>query len=483
MQRIIFRKGLDAQLANTILEVGSPGWVTDTKCLAVGDGSNSPPRIITTKSTGSFSFLNLDKLTMPGNLAFDSLKPGAIGSITPARMTYTKGLLAFRGLDSNGQDTWGNPVIMSSDQTLTIVNGDGSANNIDARINLNSDLLKNLIRNTITINAGGVTGLNELIIQILNSLISANDTVHYGVDVSQSANTITVASFDNPITSLPAGTTLAILVKGRNTGPTVANLGSQLGNGIPVVRTDGSPLKESDLVPGVVYFAARPDGKLGIVNFNPSQSPSRNSLSFLSSTTWTVPDGCYFIFARVWGGGGAGGSSAGSNSNTGVAGSGGGGGGYAEGFYLVTPGQQIPITVGRGGTPNAGEAGNPGGTTSVGNYLFATGGNFGFGGVNGVQGIYAGTGGSSGGGQLNADGITGGFGYSMVTVLGQPANAVSGIGGSSPFGGGAPALNIGTSGANGNFPGGGGNGGAGGETGLGGGMGGAGGNGVAIITF
>lgn len=480
MQRIIFRKGLDAQLQNTILEVGTPGWVTDTKCLAVGDGSVNPPRIITTKSTGSFSFLNLDKLTMPGNLAFDALKPGAIGPITPSRMVANPGLLAYRGLDANGQDTWGNPVIISSDQTLNIANGDGKANNIDARINLNSDLLKNLIRTTVNVDAGNIDGLTEVILNIINGIISANDTVHYGVDVSQSGNTIVVNSFDNPLTSLPAGTTLAILVKNRNTGTTTANLGT-LGSSISVVRTDGSNLKESDIVPGVVFFVMRPDGKLGLVNFNPSQSPARNSLSFLNSTTWTVPEDCYFIFARIWGAGGGGGSSAGSNSLTGVAGSGAGGGGYSEGFFLVTPGQQIPVTVGRGG--QGGDDGGSGGTTSLGNFLYASGGQNGFGGVNAIQSQAAGQPGSGGGGQLNATGASGGYAYSFVADSNLSVAPCSGIGGASPFGGGSPSLNIATSGNPGNFPGGGGNGGAGGQGAPGAGLGGNGANGVVIITF
>ena len=64
------------------------------------------------------------------------------------------------------------------------------------------------------------------------------------------------------------------------------------------------------------------------------------------STTFTVPDGIYFM--KLYGAG-AGGGAGGSYYST--AGQGGGGGGYADGIEVeCTPGSTISITVGNGGS-------------------------------------------------------------------------------------------------------------------------------------
>ena len=81
---------------------------------------------------------------------------------------------------------------------------------------------------------------------------------------------------------------------------------------------------------------------------------------FASSGSFTVPAGVTRMRFRVWGPGGKGGFS---NSNSWGA-SGAGGGGYAHGEFSVTPGQVIPITVGK----ISGE------TSSVGPFISATSG-------------------------------------------------------------------------------------------------------------
>ena len=77
-----------------------------------------------------------------------------------------------------------------------------------------------------------------------------------------------------------------------------------------------------------------------------------NTVTFTSSTTWTVPNGVYLINDLfLVGGGGAGGS----NSNSG----GGGGGGQVllTTNYSTTPGSTISITVGAGGVASSGTSG------------------------------------------------------------------------------------------------------------------------------
>lgn len=85
-----------------------------------------------------------------------------------------------------------------------------------------------------------------------------------------------------------------------------------------------------------------------------------------TSGTWTVPEGVHEVEVMLFGGGGAGYyRQSGSHSG------GGGGSGYMNhGKFYVTPGQQIPITIGAGATDYSSD----GGATSFGDMLSANGG-------------------------------------------------------------------------------------------------------------
>jgi hypothetical protein len=135
--------------------------------------------------------------------------------------------------------------------------------------------------------------------------------------------------------------------------------------------------------------------------------------------TFTVPNGVTKVWAQVWGGGaGAGGAS----STTSTGGTGGGAGGFTSGIFGVTPGQQIPLTVGAGGTPGAaaGGTGGNGGTSSFGALCSATGGTGGAGNANS-----GGSGGTGTGGDLNLPG--GNASFSVPVASGY---YMSGMGGS-----------------------------------------------------
>lgn len=103
---------------------------------------------------------------------------------------------------------------------------------------------------------------------------------------------------------------------------------------------------------------------------------SGQKLYVTTSRSWTVPSNAGCVRVRAIGAGGSG-ASTGSILCCcyGVA-TGGGGGGYGLGFYTLTPGSSICLTVGVGGCVNCNCAcaGVDGGTTSFGNYLTATGG-------------------------------------------------------------------------------------------------------------
>lgn len=157
--------------------------------------------------------------------------------------------------------------------------------------------------------------------------------------------------------------------------------------------------------------------------------------------TFIVPDGVYRIKARVIGGGGGAGGSQSAKS-----GGGGGGGGYAEGWFSVTPGQVITITVGAGGAGGtAGNFGVSGGLSSFGSFISAAGGAYGDAGGGGTGA--GGFGGSGAGGDINSVGSDGSDG----TTNGAAGGGTGGgslLGGATRSGGtGRNSLSIGGGGA------------------------------------
>lgn len=142
---------------------------------------------------------------------------------------------------------------------------------------------------------------------------------------------------------------------------------------------------------------------------------------FTGSGTFTVPAGVYRIRVTNTGGGGGG-----AGCGTGNSGNGGGAGGTAIGFYGVTPGQTISVTIGAAGTAGISGGGNGGngGTTSFGSLCSATGGQ------GGTVGAGASGGGTGTGGQINIGGGDGTEGAGLTSAI------YAGAGGASFWGGG-----------------------------------------------
>ena len=139
--------------------------------------------------------------------------------------------------------------------------------------------------------------------------------------------------------------------------------------------------------------------------------------TFTSSGTFTAPAGCSNVYVQVVGGGGG---SAGYCES-------GGAGGYAEGFYPVSAGSTVSVTIGGGGGGVTYYAvASSGGTTSFGSYVSATGG----GGANTTIQHGGGAGGSGSGGNVNIYGGTG------CGHLNHGSYSQAAYGGASYFGGG-----------------------------------------------
>jgi hypothetical protein len=214
-------------------------------------------------------------------------------------------------------------------------------------------------------------------------------------------------------------------------------------------------LIQSAAFPGVFWQSSvdnnttNPDtGGEGWVSF-----PQRGIQAITVSGNFTVPAGVTILEVEMWGGGGGSGSGAPGNG-----GSGGGGGGYSHGFFSVTPGQVIPVTVGTGGAPtNAGTISEfltmaaSGGAGGASNSDVGSAGGIGEGGTENFTG-QSGNGGSS----FSATAFMGGAGGGSprgalgtqfaVTANGTSFNGTPGFFPGGGASGGAAASNASTSG-------------------------------------
>jgi hypothetical protein len=139
--------------------------------------------------------------------------------------------------------------------------------------------------------------------------------------------------------------------------------------------------------------------------------------AFTSSTTWNRPSGVRYIRVQLVGSGGGGSG----HGESGAA------GGYAERLVDISGVSTVSVTIngGGGGTYYSGAGGNSGGSCSFGPYVSASGGH----GANRHNQHNGGLPGVGSGGDLNIYGGAGG-GHEQRS---------SGMGGSSFFGGAAPA--------------------------------------------
>lgn len=158
---------------------------------------------------------------------------------------------------------------------------------------------------------------------------------------------------------------------------------------------------------------------------------------FNSSGTYTPTLGTNSIVVEVQGAGGAGGGSLATSSSQASVGGAGAAGSYAK-SRLTSGFAGAAVTIGAGGTGVSGSNGNSGGSSSFGSITAPGGG----GGIAGILSstfpILNGTGipgaAATGGNIVNSNGDAGGSGFCNTNSAG-----ISGKGGNSVFGGGAPA--------------------------------------------
>jgi len=191
-------------------------------------------------------------------------------------------------------------------------------------------------------------------------------------------------------------------------------------NVVPV--TGGGGTIDDDFIPSTIAHSLSLSGSGSISNI-----ASTTVYATTTTGTWTKPANLKFLIVEVVGGGGAG---EGFTSNSTTAYGGGGGGGYCKKVIpAAAVGTTETVTIGAGGT-GATTSGGSGGNSSFGSHCTGTGGV-------GASSSAGGAGSIGTGGDLNLTGQTGGAPLFAGTT---PVVSVSGVGGNSLFGYGAPSV-------------------------------------------
>lgn len=294
------------------------------------------------------------------------------------------------------------------------------------------------IANMISQSNGGTNVLDDgnvatLTAAFIDAVQAANAVLLTSVS---GTNTITATFAPSAIapTSYAAGQRWVLIPAVTNTGPVTLNINSI---GARTISKNGPTgpiaLVAGDLVAGNLYSLTDAGSQL-IVTGRPS-SASVTTQVFTASGTWSRPTGVKSVVVEVLGAGGGGG---GSNSGTlsFFSGSGGGAGGYARKWIDVTNIATSTITIGAAGSggsagSNNGSAGTASSWVDGSNTVTGGGGSPGLGSSRDFQ--PGGTGGSASGGDFNVVGNGGGWSWVNTSTF-----TVSGSGGGSVFGGGAP---------------------------------------------
>lgn len=121
---LVARQGLAAEVPTLV--TGEFGWDTDKKTLRVGDDTSSPPRVMSTKSTGDFDFSTVGTITLAGNLTFSQ---GKINGMDLSGLNQANGILVRRG---NG--VFASKALVSGDNSIQVTGGTGLSDNIDIRL-------------------------------------------------------------------------------------------------------------------------------------------------------------------------------------------------------------------------------------------------------------------------------------------------------------------------------------------------------------
>ncbi len=257
LERIIFRYGIDSQVNNTpgvVLDVAEAGFTTDNKTVWIGDGTTNPPRLMTTKSTGDFTYSSIGKVVFAG-----ALQAASVNGVDLSLFNISNGFVT-----RTGDKTFAERTFISSNGSIVIGNPAGTSGNVD--FTLNPTVLSNQIINTYNQNFA----INE----ILNKTVyGANaDFVDFPAAFAWlTQKTISTQGMVNLI--LPAGT---ITVNKRlnfthPNGDRITIRGAPLKSALPAIgslqRTGSSPAqRNSDIQANLIRMRASYSTELTFIN-------------------------------------------------------------------------------------------------------------------------------------------------------------------------------------------------------------------------
>jgi len=156
-RKLIVRIGTESTVP--ILEIGEPGYDTDTKVSRIGDGTVNPPRIVTTKSNDtSFEYPDVDYFKYKEIRLYDG---GKVDGVTPSKFNQKNGLVVRQADNDFDQKTleganYTDPLTNVVTPVIQIENGDGTAEG-NIKIKLSATILAKIIANT-GIQSGDTTG-------------------------------------------------------------------------------------------------------------------------------------------------------------------------------------------------------------------------------------------------------------------------------------------------------------------------------------
>jgi hypothetical protein len=394
---------------------------------------------------------NTDPIFAQANAAFDKANTDvtsiSVGSGTYGNATFVPVLT----IESNGR--------ISSVSTIAIEGGGGGGSG-DSTVRANSEVfVANGSTSTFTLS------LTDIIGKANNSIVTVDGLTQIpGVQYNVATNSITFSTTPTANSLIevrlfevvdacsvieireyvPGNSFFTAVSESSNSAFDKANTANVLAQAsfdkantdVTSISVGSGTYGNSTTIPVITLSS---NGRVSAVSTATIQPTNYTVQTFVAPGTYTKPTGLKHVKITVVGGGSGGaGTRANPPPSTAVSrGGGGGGGGGTAISWISAPviAGPVAVTVGTGGAGGAAPAtngtwtnGTPGGTSSFGEILSATGGNGGTG--------NAGAGGLGSGGTLNIGGGGGGNG----TIVGPAAGASSGAGGPSTLGGGGSAV-------------------------------------------
>ena len=144
-QRVVIRIGMAEDVP--ALNIGELGWDVDKKRLRAGDGTPTPPMIMTTKSTDAFEYKFIRYVEYP---EIRMLPEGTVDGVDISDLNRVNGFVVRRG-----DNLWAQRTLQNSDTYITIDNPAGTAG--DPVFNLSDEFVDRVFDSLTEVSVDDVT--------------------------------------------------------------------------------------------------------------------------------------------------------------------------------------------------------------------------------------------------------------------------------------------------------------------------------------